>query len=205
MERDVREFLGEFSSDELVALEVLSPNRLLQGPSVDNLIELMCNQGMAGLFSTRSRWSLTTKGTFRNKGRSGRVEDLVDKGDVFKGQNKHINPYYRSKVVKSPRNEVRDGGMDITEFLECFSADELVELGVLSPFGSRYLLQGPNVDNLIALMRSQGVASLFSTHSRWSLTIEGTFRNRGRSGQVEGLVDKGDVFKGQNSHINPYF
>ncbi len=58
-------------------------------------------------------------------------------------------------------------------------------------------------------MRDQGVTKLVSTERNWYLTVEGTFRNpestEAKSGLVERLEQPGNVFWGQNRHINPYF
>ncbi len=101
---------------------------------------------------------------------------------------------------------------DVREFLGGFSPDQLVRLGVLrSHHGPHiYVLQGPNVDSLERLMREEGVTKLVSADGIWSLSIEEDgvrFRNRWNIGLVRELSDRdrGDVFRKQNKHINPYY
>ena len=97
--------------------------------------------------------------------------------------------------------------MDVREFLEGFTADELVGLGVLNPYGSRHLLQGDCVQPLLDLMSVRGVTRLESAN--WYLAANGDFFNPWslgiRSGNISQLGGWGNVFKGQNTSINPFF
>ena len=99
---------------------------------------------------------------------------------------------------------------DICEFLREVSIDELVSRGAVSPYGKYgYVLQGRNVAALIRLMRDRGVTRLTSVKSDWQLGVDGTFNNpRSRefkSGVVDRLERPGNVFWGQNVHINPHY
>ena len=99
---------------------------------------------------------------------------------------------------------------DCWAFLADFLADELVNRGVLRPFGDRYLLlRKESVGPLIALMKERGVARLVARERRWFLAADGEFANRGsptqRRGKVTDLRNWGDVFTTQNPHINPHY
>ena len=99
---------------------------------------------------------------------------------------------------------------DVSEFLMEVSIDELSSRGVLSPYGEYgYVLQGRNVAALIRLMRDRGVTRLTSAEQDWHLGVDGTFHNRRsrelKSGTVERLERPGNVFWGQNVHINPHY
>ena len=99
---------------------------------------------------------------------------------------------------------------DIYEFLMEVSVNELVSRGAVSPYGRYgYVLQGRNVDALIRLMLDRGVTRLTKTERNWNLAVDGTFSNpRSRefkSGVVERLEHAGNVFRGQNVHINPHY
>ena len=99
---------------------------------------------------------------------------------------------------------------DITEFLTEVSIDELVSRGAVSPYGKYgYVLQGRNVAALIGLMRDRGVTKLTSAERDWHLGVDGTFSNPGsrefKSGVVERLEERGNVFRDQNVHINPRY
>ena len=98
--------------------------------------------------------------------------------------------------------------MDVREFLEGFTADELVGLGVLR--GNTLLLQGPSVDLLLALMRKSGVNRLERLQRDWWLNDNGEFSNPRsdetlKRGHVDQLKKRGNVFNEQNVSINPHY
>ena len=109
MERDVREFLGEFSPDELVDLEVLWPDKrflyLLNHKSVVPLIRLMLDRGVTKLVSTDGRWFLAIEGTFRiplpSEEESDLFEELVHEGRIFTVE----------VTFNNPRSEEEKGGL----------------------------------------------------------------------------------------------
>ena len=99
MEMDVREFLKQFSPDELVDREILRGNtRLLKSGSETPLMALMLERDVSRLRAQDREWSLTSEGEFQNprstEAESGRVEDLGNPGNVFNLQNTSINPHY---------------------------------------------------------------------------------------------------------------
>ena len=99
---------------------------------------------------------------------------------------------------------------EVIDFLTEVSIDELVSRRVVSPYGRYgYVLQGRNVAALIRLMRDRGVTKLTSAEWDWYLGVDGTFSNPGsrefKSGAVERLDHPGNVFRGQNVHINPHY
>lgn len=102
MEREIREFLQTIAVDELVARGVLNPkgnDYLLQGVNVAPLIGLMRERGVTRLTSLDGRWSLTAEGMFNNpysrEAKSGSYESLEKPGNVFRDQNRPINPYFQ--------------------------------------------------------------------------------------------------------------
>ena len=104
MEREIREFLQTIAVDELVVRGVLNPKGngyLLQGVNVSPLIGLMRERGVNQLTSPESRWSLTVEGVFSNpysrEAKSGLYESLERPGNVFRDQNRFINPYFQEQ------------------------------------------------------------------------------------------------------------
>ena len=113
MEQDVRKFLERFSRGELARRGILRGSWcLLQGPSVNLLIELMKEHNVRRLVAGDRRWFLTSDGEFANPRsgqrniRRGRVSDLINQGDVFTAQNKFINPHFDS--YQSPPEDSGD-------------------------------------------------------------------------------------------------
>ena len=106
-------------------------------------------------------------------------------------------------------NEPETMEQDVRTFLKRFSSDELENLGVLQPYGARYLLRSNSVDPLIELMKGHTVTRLVAGGRHWFLTSDGEFSNPGsterRQGSVADLRNPGNVFTTQNLHINPYF
>ena len=99
---------------------------------------------------------------------------------------------------------------NIREFLRETGAAKLADQGALSAHRRyNYLLQGANVTPLVKLMRDRGVSKLVSHNGKWFLTAEGTFGNpksgEAKQGPVKNLAHLGNVFRGQNAEINPYF
>jgi hypothetical protein len=100
---------------------------------------------------------------------------------------------------------------DVREFLGRFSADYLLELGVLQHYGSDVQLRARSVGPLRRLMSQQGVSRLVDTNGRWFLTEDGQFcnprtlREIPEQGWVEELANPGSIFTDQNRSINPHF
>ncbi len=99
--------------------------------------------------------------------------------------------------------------VDVIEFLEGFTLDELLDRGILITHGvADHYLRAPSVDPLLELMKERGVSKLIAPTRRWFLTSEGDFRNplsgEIKEGQVNDLQNRGNVFNQQNTFINPY-
>lgn len=102
MKQDCWTFLEMFLSDELENRGILHPRGSryeLKADSVDPLMELMKERSVARLVARERRWFLTSDGEFANPGappgmKRGRVANLRNPGDVFKTQNRYINPHY---------------------------------------------------------------------------------------------------------------
>ena len=95
----IRDFLNQFSVDELTSREILrGSTRLLNKGSVLPLITLMTDQDVARLEAPERDWFLTSDGAFRNllstEAKSGRIEGLASLGNVFNQQNTSLNPHY---------------------------------------------------------------------------------------------------------------
>lgn len=97
---EVQEFLRRFEIDYLRKRGILLTTRnLMQGKSVYPLVELMKEQNVERLISADGKWFLISNGEFANsrsaeRRKYGHVDQLEEKGNVFKGQNKRINPHY---------------------------------------------------------------------------------------------------------------
>ena len=99
MEIDVKDFLNQFSAEELVRRGILrGGTRLLNNGSVSPLISLMTERNVTRLEAPERGWFLTSDGEFQNQlsteAKSGRVQDLNNPGNVFNEQNTSINPHY---------------------------------------------------------------------------------------------------------------
>ena len=107
MERNVKEFLRETGADALEARRVLYANKrwgyLLQGTSVEPLIQLMRDQGITNLVSADRKWAITVDGWFRNPlsrgSKEGWIKCLAHPKNVFLNQNTWINPYFKPKLT----------------------------------------------------------------------------------------------------------
>lgn len=97
------------------------------------------------------------------------------------------------------------------EFLSMVGEEELIDRGVLRPFGPHgHILQGESLNPLMRLMRDRNVEVL--THGdRWSLNVNEDFVNRtARSpspkfGKLSQLHHRGHLFTATNPVMNPFY
>lgn len=110
MEKDIRDFLEEFTVEELVDDGVLRPDRrfeyLLTGESVLHLMDLMREHAVTRLVAEDRSWFLASDGEFKNPKsyeiKEGHQHVLEKRGNVFNEQNPAINPFFRGKPPESP-------------------------------------------------------------------------------------------------------
>ena len=80
---------------------------------------------------------------------------------------------------------------------------------MLSHAGDHNLLMGNSVEPLINLMRDRGVTRLVCPERSRHLSVEGEFANPRaphiKSGNFRSLENRGDVFRDQNTTINPFY
>ncbi len=97
--------------------------------------------------------------------------------------------------------------MDVREFLNGFQAEELASKGILR--GGTRLLNNGSVEPLIALMSEHGVSRLEAPELGWSLASTREFQNprstEEKSGKLDALLNRGNVFNEQNTSINPHY
>ena len=113
MERNVKEFLRETGADALEARRVLYANKrwgyLLQGTSVEPLIQLMRDQGITNLVSADRKWAITVDGWFRNPlsrgSKEGWIKCLAHPKNVFLNQNTWIKPVFQAKAYRLEHSE----------------------------------------------------------------------------------------------------
>ena len=121
MEQDIRDFLKQFSFEELLERNILSPwNRdnltyyRLDAKSYAPLIKLMNQYEVTRLESKEYDWFLTSDGEFSNPNskeiKRGMVTALSSPRHVFREGYDHINPYYYYQSVlddldKSPGDQ----------------------------------------------------------------------------------------------------
>lgn len=115
MEVDVKEFLNRFSSDELKRMGILrGSTQVLNNGSVFPLINLMADREVTRLVASDRNWFLTSDGEFGNplstESKTGSVQDLGNRGNVFNEQNTSINPHYirRPSPELDPEEEEED-------------------------------------------------------------------------------------------------
>ena len=99
MDVDVVEFLSQFSAEDLAERGILrGETRLLNNRSVPPLLKLMDEQKVLRLHSAKQSWHLTSNGEFANplsdEAKSGNLDDLDNRGNLFNYQNVSINPHY---------------------------------------------------------------------------------------------------------------
>lgn len=112
----IRDFLSQFSVDELTSMGVLARDRrLLNNRSLDPLMKLMTDQGITRLEAAERDWFLTSDGEFRNpqsdEAKSGRFQDLTNPGNVFNYQNTSINPHYDHGPIQNGSGEEDPDGL----------------------------------------------------------------------------------------------
>ena len=97
--------------------------------------------------------------------------------------------------------------IDVVEFLNRFSSDDLAERGVLR--GDTRLLNNRSVSALLKLMDEKKVTRLRAVERKWHLTSDREFANplsdEAKSGSLDELDNKGSVFNYQNVSINPHY
>ena len=115
MDEDVRDFLRKFSLGELTERGVLrGETPLLRGLSVPLLIALMKEHGLNRLTAQERNWYLTADGEFSNPGSKdilqGQYGNLDRHGNVFRNQNRHINPHWTGSLAY--RSSIKDADED---------------------------------------------------------------------------------------------
>lgn len=98
-ELHIKEFLTRFSVDELTSEGILREGSLfLSNLSVEPLINWMNTHGVTRVYAPEGDWFLTSQGEFQNpystEAKTGSVESLNARGNVFYRQNPTINPHY---------------------------------------------------------------------------------------------------------------
>ena len=101
-EMDVREFLNGFQAEELAGKGILNGGtRLLNNGSVEPLITLMSEHGVSHLEAPERGWFLASSREFQNprstEEKSGKLDALLNRGNVFNEQNTSINPHYAGR------------------------------------------------------------------------------------------------------------
>ena len=101
--------------------------------------------------------------------------------------------------------------MEVRDFLLMVGEEELIDRGVLRPFGPHgHILQGKSLRPLLRLMRDRDVEIL--THGeRWSLDVNENYVNRTarspspKSGRLSQLHHDGHLFTATNPVMNPFY
>ena len=120
MDTDVREFFRQFSPEELEERGILrGKDLILRGLSVPPLIALMQEHGIIRLIATERSWYLSSDGEFSNPSSKaftqGHYESLERPGNVFRGQNRHINPHWYKSLAYNPSTRNDDEDIDDEE------------------------------------------------------------------------------------------
>ena len=113
MERDVNEFLVDLGLGELIDKGLLrGETRLLNYKSVPILLDLMREKRVERIYENDRDWSLTSDEQFTNpmslEEKSGSLEDLEKKGNIFRGQNVYINPHYEGSTLGAVEASTED-------------------------------------------------------------------------------------------------
>ncbi|MGA6840610.1 AAA family ATPase [Priestia megaterium] len=112
---DITDFLLEFSKTELINKNIIdSPRDMLTANSIYPLMDLMKKENVDTLVS-QGGWFLHKNGYFHNGyatgTKMGKISDLVESkyiklNDVFKRQNKFINPYFKDSSVYNAKKSI---------------------------------------------------------------------------------------------------
>jgi len=108
MVENIRDFLLRFTEEELEDRDILrGQDNLLKGTSIDHLIALMKEHNIDKLEFPGRNWFLDVDYNFNNPRSlesATNVYQLSMRGEVFRSQNRHINPYFES--ADEPNDEV---------------------------------------------------------------------------------------------------
>ena len=120
---NIREFLERIPLEELKQRGVLrGTTNLLQGQSLDPLIQLMKGKGIQRLEHPESDWFLDVDGSFKNNDsrewRKNRLDELSSRGSVFDYTNRTINPYYSRGLLPGSEPETEEGAESVIFGLE---------------------------------------------------------------------------------------
>ncbi len=121
---DIKEFLRQFTSEELTNKGILRGNdNRLNNESIQPLIELMKEEGIEKLDYPNAKWYFDINGNFKNpkskeKIKEGKIDDLGNEGEVFTGQNTTINPFYRNREIDDDNGNNGKDDEDLTFQLE---------------------------------------------------------------------------------------
>ena len=153
MDEDIRDFLRKFSLVELTERGVLrGETPLLRGLSVSLLIALMKEHEVDRLTAQERNWYLTSDGEFSNPGSKdilqGQYENLDRHGNVFRNQNRHINPHWTGSLAY--RSSLEDADED-GEDDECPQSLSLAEPPPGAGFGLERDLQRALRTNIVRL------------------------------------------------------
>ncbi|WP_019390480.1 AAA family ATPase [Priestia filamentosa] len=122
---DITNFLLEFSKEELINRNIIDPPRdMLTSNSAYPLMKLMKENDVDTLIS-QGGWFLHKSGYFHNSyatgKKMGKISDLIENNyiklnDIFKRQNKFINPYFKdSSVYNAKKSIIPITGLEIEE------------------------------------------------------------------------------------------
>ncbi|MFE5500831.1 hypothetical protein ACFQ6G_26275, partial [Bacillus cereus] len=112
---DITNFLLDFSKQDLIKKGIINPPRdMITSKSLYPLMELMKKSNVDTLIS-QGGWFLNSNGYFYNNYASGKkmgeLLDLIERNiikpsDIFKGQNKYINPYFKDSLVYNAKKSI---------------------------------------------------------------------------------------------------
>ena len=110
MNENVRDFLRKFRLGELTERGILRRETpWLRGSSVPPLMALMKEHGVPPLVAQERNWYLTSDGEFSNPGSKdilqGHYENPERHGNVFRKQNRHINPHWTGSLAYPSSNK----------------------------------------------------------------------------------------------------
>lgn len=164
MTKNVKDFLNEFSTDELKNLGILQEKErnLLRHDSINPLIKLMNKNDIGKLEYPNVNWYFDVNGNFRNikapKLKEGNISELENPGNIFQGMNPIINPHYKQKKT--------GGAPPVVTKLE--NPKRSLEVDKIDP--ATYLL---NKKKQIILYGPPGTGKTFSTRSTACSLING--------------------------------
>jgi hypothetical protein len=102
---------------------VLNSQKLLTGQSLPNILKIMQKESIDEFFSDTSDFVLKSNGDFSNsfssEARMGNISKLIKTGNIFRKQNRHLNPFFTKTVASHPvKSKIADLRIKVADIMK---------------------------------------------------------------------------------------